>query len=76
MFVDSGGFANAYQSGIRQGGAFELRQATWAYTNALKSPRVLADPQSAPPWKRSPAPVAWADALAARALTRDSRAGV
>jgi uncharacterized protein len=45
MFVDSGGFANAYQSGIRQGGAFELRQATWAYTNALKSPSVLANPQ-------------------------------
>src|SRR5919108_239148 len=45
MFVDSGGFSNAYQSGIRQGGAFELRQATWAYNNALKSPRVLADPQ-------------------------------
>ena len=42
---DSGGFSNAYQSGIRQGGAFELRQATWAYTNALKSPSVLADPQ-------------------------------
>ena len=45
MFVDSGGFANAYQSGIRQGGLFQLRQATWAYTNALKSPSVLADPQ-------------------------------
>ena len=45
MVVDSGGFANAYQSGIRQGGAFELRQATWAYTNALKSPSVLADPK-------------------------------
>src|SRR5215475_15628728 len=45
MFVDSGGFANAYQSGIRQGGAFELRQATWAYNNALKSPSVLADSQ-------------------------------
>jgi uncharacterized protein len=45
MFVDSGGFSNAYQSGIRQGGAFELRQATWAYNNALKSPSVLADPQ-------------------------------
>jgi putative CocE/NonD family hydrolase len=45
MFVDSGGFSNAYQSGIRQGGAFELKQATWAYNNALKSPRVLADPQ-------------------------------
>jgi len=45
MFVDAGGFSNAYQSGIRQGGAFELRQATWAYNNALKSPSVLADPQ-------------------------------
>jgi uncharacterized protein len=45
MFVDSGGFSNAYQSGIRQGGAFELKQATWAYNNALKSPSVLADPQ-------------------------------
>jgi hypothetical protein len=45
MFLDSGGFANAYQSGIRQGGAFELKQATWAYNNALKSPSVLADPQ-------------------------------
>jgi uncharacterized protein len=45
MFVDCGGFSNAYQSGIRQGGAFELKQATWAYNNALKSPSVLADPQ-------------------------------
>lgn len=45
MWVDSGGFSNAYQSGIRQGGAFELRQVTWAYNNALKSPEVLADPQ-------------------------------
>ena len=45
MFVDSGGFSNAYQSGIRQGGAFELKQATWAYNNALKSPSVMADPQ-------------------------------
>ena len=31
MFLDSGGFANAYQGGIRQGGAFELKQVTWAY---------------------------------------------
>ena len=45
MFLDSGGFSNAYQSGIRQGGAFELKQATWAYNNALKSPSVMADPQ-------------------------------
>ncbi len=45
MFIDSGGFSNAYQSGIRQGGAFELKQATWAYNQALKSPSVMADPQ-------------------------------
>jgi putative CocE/NonD family hydrolase len=43
MFLDSGGFSNAYQGGIRQGGAFELKQATWAYRNALVSPEVLAD---------------------------------
>jgi hypothetical protein len=45
MFIDSGGFSNAYQSGIRQGGAFELKQATWAYKQALKSPSVRADPE-------------------------------
>lgn len=45
MFVDSGGFSSAYQGGIRQGGAFELKQATWAYRNALVSPEVLADPE-------------------------------
>ena len=44
MFVDSGGFANAFQGGIRQGGAFELKQATWAYRNALVSPAVQSDP--------------------------------
>ena len=30
MYVDSGGFSNGYQSGIRQGGAYELKQAAWA----------------------------------------------
>jgi putative CocE/NonD family hydrolase len=44
MFLDSGGFSNAYQGGIRQGGAFELKQATWAYRNALVSPEVTSDP--------------------------------
>ena len=44
MFLDSGGFSNAYQGGIRQGGAFELKQVTWAYNQALESPEVLADP--------------------------------
>ncbi|MFC6300430.1 CocE/NonD family hydrolase [Pseudomonas sp. CCM 7893] len=45
MVLDSGGFANAYQCGIRQGGAFELKQATWAWRQAKESPAALADPQ-------------------------------
>ncbi|MGH7629490.1 MAG: CocE/NonD family hydrolase [Gemmatimonadales bacterium] len=44
MWLDSGGFSNAYQGGIRQGGAFELKQATWAYRSALESPAMTADP--------------------------------
>jgi uncharacterized protein len=44
MVVDSGGFANAYSSGIRQGGAFELKQATWAFKYAKDSPAAAADP--------------------------------
>jgi putative CocE/NonD family hydrolase len=44
MFLDSGGFSNAYQGGIRQGGAFELKQATWAFNQALESPEIEADP--------------------------------
>ncbi|MGD9890133.1 MAG: CocE/NonD family hydrolase [Dehalococcoidia bacterium] len=74
MFLDSGGFSNAYQSGIRQGGAFELKQATWAFTNARVSPSVQADPVASAamasvdlkewftrmPWKRGHSPVRWA----------------
>lgn len=44
MFLDSGGFTSAYHAGIRQGGAFELKQATWAYKHALLSPETAADP--------------------------------
>ena len=44
MFLDSGGFANAYQGGIRQGGAFELKQVTWAYAAAMESPEIAKDP--------------------------------
>lgn len=40
MFLDSGGFSNAFQGGIRQGGAFEMKQATWALNRALE--RALA----------------------------------
>ncbi len=45
MYIDCGGFSNAYQGGIRQGGAFELKQVTWAYNLGLESPQVQQDPQ-------------------------------
>ncbi|HMC44909.1 MAG TPA: CocE/NonD family hydrolase, partial [Caballeronia sp.] len=44
MVMDSGGFSNSYQCGIRQGGAFELKQATWAVNQAKGSQAVLNDP--------------------------------
>jgi len=44
MVLDSGGFSNAYRCGIRQGGAFELKQATWAFNQAKESPLALSDP--------------------------------
>ncbi|MDE1150035.1 MAG: CocE/NonD family hydrolase [Azospirillaceae bacterium] len=44
MMVDSGGFAEAYHAGIRQGGAFELKQLTWAYRHALLSPAAEREP--------------------------------
>ncbi|HEV7340513.1 MAG TPA: CocE/NonD family hydrolase [Sphingopyxis sp.] len=44
MFLDSGGFSSAYHSGIRQGGAYELKQLTWAFKHALLAPETLADP--------------------------------
>ena len=42
--LDCGGFSNAWRSGIRQSGAFELKQATWAFRNAIASPEANADP--------------------------------
>ena len=45
QFLACGGFSNAYRSGIRHGGAFDLKQVTWAYNNALadaKDPAVKA----------------------------------
>ncbi|HEX6315648.1 MAG TPA: CocE/NonD family hydrolase [Gemmatimonadaceae bacterium] len=71
MWLDSGGFSNAYQGGIRQGGAFELKQATWAYNNALESPEIARDPARLAalravdirewfrrlPWRRGDSPV-------------------
>lgn len=71
MVLDSGGFSNAYQSGIRQGGAFELKQATWAYKQAKESPLAVSDPIvraaveaedilawfAAMPWKEGHSPI-------------------
>ncbi|MBS0331144.1 MAG: CocE/NonD family hydrolase [Proteobacteria bacterium] len=45
MVLDCGGFANAYTDGIRQGGAFELKQVTWAYNLGLESPEAQHDPR-------------------------------
>ena len=74
MFLDSGGFANAYQGGIRQGGAFEMKQVTWAYSNALESPEIANHPQKLAalkavdirawfaklPWKKGASPLSLA----------------
>lgn len=74
MFLDSGGFSNAYQDGIRQGGAFELKQATWAFNQALESPELRRDPAKLAvmkaidirdwfhrmPWRRGNSPVTFA----------------
>jgi putative CocE/NonD family hydrolase len=37
-------FPSAYHSGIRQGGAYELKQLTWAQKHALLAPETMADP--------------------------------
>ena len=71
MYVDCGGFSNAYQGGIRQGGAFELKQVIWAYNLGLESPQVQANPRllaalkavdlkawfASMPWKRGHTPI-------------------
>ncbi len=42
--MDSGGFCNSWTGGIRQHGAFELKQATWAHKQAILSPEAATDP--------------------------------
>ena len=44
LFIDSGGFSNAYLSGIRQGGVLELKQLIWAFNQAKVSPLVVENP--------------------------------
>jgi putative CocE/NonD family hydrolase len=71
MVVDCGGFSNAYRSGIRNGGALEMKQVTWAFNQACESPLAKSDPVvraalaqedlrdwfQAMPWKRGHTPV-------------------
>ncbi len=73
MAVDSGGFSNAFTCGIRQGGALEMKQATWAYNRAMEAPLAAADPlilkaieaeslhdwMKHTPWTRGRSPVRW-----------------
>lgn len=71
MFQDSGGLSSAYEAGTRMGGAFELKQVTWAVRHAMQSPEVLRDPViaaaleavdlrdwfTAIPWRRGASPL-------------------
>ncbi|HEV7718444.1 MAG TPA: CocE/NonD family hydrolase [Arsenicitalea sp.] len=73
MVLDSGGFSNAFTCGIRQGGAFELKQATWAFKQAQESREAQADPDllraleaedvrewfKVMPWSEGRSPVRW-----------------
>lgn len=43
QFIDSGGFSSAFHSGIRQGGAYELKQLTWALKHARLAPETRRD---------------------------------
>lgn len=43
MVVDSGGFSSGFHSGIRQGGAYELKQAAWAVMFAIEHSRRSSD---------------------------------
>lgn len=44
QILDCGGFSDAWNGGIRRGGAFELKQATWAFNQGRLAPETLADP--------------------------------
>lgn len=59
MVLDSGGFSNSYQGGVRQGGAFELKQVTWAIQQSRPD---LSDQEVQAwfdklPWKRGNSPL-------------------
>ena len=57
MFLDSGGFASAYETGVRLGGAFELKQATWAFARATPGPDSIEKWFAEMPWRRGYSPL-------------------
>ena len=73
MALDSGGFSNAFTCGIRQGGAFEMKQAIWAWNRGHESRLALARPEiraaieaedifgwmARTPWTPGRSPVRW-----------------
>ena len=73
MFLDCGGFTNAYDNSCRNSGAFELRQVCWAFTQAkagkeAQNPTVraaleaedLRDWFKRMPWRKGHSPLRWA----------------
>ena len=74
MWLDSGGFSNAFLNACCNGGAFELRQLTWAYKEAVESSEANANPDTVKaaieaqdifgwfnrlPWKKGHSPLQW-----------------
>lgn len=44
MLMESGAFYSAFDGGIRQGGAYEMKQVTWALSQALVAPETNSNP--------------------------------
>ena len=74
MWLECGGFSDAFISGCRNGGAFELRQVTWAFREAKESAEIQDHPMVAKaaiesqdihqwfqrlPWKKGHSPLRW-----------------
>ena len=73
QYLDCGGFSNAYRSGIRHGGAFDLKQATWAYRNALADAR---DPAVKAASRQRISPAGWRGCRGAGAIAAQGGARV